>query len=760
MRRRTKVGVTLLTAVLLVSLLVGTATPAAALDGPVSSPPGGFSLDDNDPGDGEQWGRVGGRTLRFYNFNLAQFDLLLWGPDGTNAVQIAFDGAVDTLDEILDYQGSLAPGQVAWTGQTQVTLQGTCDGTHTVDTRFLLTVTDSNGAPVTFVPHPLTSLPQVNITSLPANMSTGEVFFTATLQMEAVNPVSCYNDECPPGDPRRVPPQGDPGPALNVFDCLDTPPAAAEDALTEFLHGFSYELATTALTLDQHHAQMTDLVNLLEAKADALAGEFVWWKTDWNNVKVDLLTNQGNMSSAIGALEAKLDYQESLLNDVKNNTDGLGNIAGDIQNLSSDMGQVKNKQDEMAGQIGNLPNRNLLLLLFGVETGEIGMPDDPNLPPGTLGWLKGISDLYLGIDALEAKADVLESKLDILGGGGSSLASQDSVDAIEAKADALESKADTLAANLIAHDTAIETAIDTRATAIDSVLSAIEAKVNALNGATVSSRASQVSVDALEVKADALEGKADAIEAKLDASLNGTVASRASQASVDDLAIALAALEGKADTMAAKLEALNGVSISTRASQESVDALAADLAAHDSDIKAAIDTRATAIDGALGALEAKLDARLDVAVSTRASQVSVDALEAKLDASLDETVSSRASQASVDALGTVVAQQKVDLQVISVKNNERFLLLATQAGQAVAAELTGVQALSVKKNKPAQAHDVTGDATTVAGAEGILDVTVDLPKKVKNVRVLVFTVEYDGVEGTIMVDLHGDDSDD
>ena len=154
----------------------------------------------------------------------------------------------------------------------------------------------------------------------------------------------------------------------------------------------------------------------------------------------------------------------------------------------------------------------------------------------------------------------------------------------------------------------------------------------------------------------------------------------------------------------------------------------------------------------MSALESKLDALDGVSISSRASQDSVDTLEAKLDTNLDTTVSSRASQASVDALGTVTAHQKIELQVITVDKNKRFLFLTTEAGQPVPAQLVTVQAITVEKNNPVTVQDVTANTTSAMAGSGILEVTINLPKSVEHVQGFVFTVEHSGVYGAIMID--------
>ncbi|MBM3948686.1 MAG: hypothetical protein FJ312_05505 [SAR202 cluster bacterium] len=192
----------------------------------------------------------------------------------------------------------------------------------------------------------------------------------------------------------------------------------------------------------------------------------------------------------------------------------------------------------------------------------------------------------------------------------------------------------------------------------------LEAKLDLNLDAKVSSRATQASVDAidqavarLEGKADRLEGKADVIELKLDTNLDAKVSSRASQGSVDTLLAAVNVLEGKADVMEAKLDGKLDACVSTRASQASLDSLRTSV---DSffDIFTELSTlppgttypqfvvdsffdvfvELDALDGRIGNLnpaDLDKDGRLDVALSSRASQGSVDALQASVDSFFD-----------------------------------------------------------------------------------------------------------------------------
>jgi hypothetical protein len=190
------------------------------------------------------------------------------------------------------------------------------------------------------------------------------------------------------------------------------------------------------------------------------------------------------------------------------------------------------------------------------------------------------------------------------------------------------------------------------------------------------------------------------------------------------------------------------------------------------------------IQESLDSIEAKLDvlggggpdlANLDVAVSTRADQASVDAIEGKVDSldlsNLDAPVSDTATQTSVDAIeakldGLVTsAQSKVELDVVGVVTKKRMLLLAKVDGDPVDAAVTQVVAVEAKGKKAVAFQDITGDvtATAVAGVTGLIDLEMDLPKEIKDANSFVIKVSFnDGSQtllGSALVSKTGGDDD-
>lgn len=109
--------------------------------GPVdaASLPGGATVVDSDGGSGEQWGRVGGRTINYSGFVLANFTMLEWR---SISAGMAFDGEISgaTLEEMTG-PSLIAADALRWTGETTITNDITAS-VQTVYTRFTV-VTDT-----------------------------------------------------------------------------------------------------------------------------------------------------------------------------------------------------------------------------------------------------------------------------------------------------------------------------------------------------------------------------------------------------------------------------------------------------------------------------------------------------------------------------------------------------------------------------------------------------------------------------------------
>src|SRR3954463_13782880 len=97
---------------------------AAFAVGPVAAGavPGTVVVTDTDNGNGQRWGRAGGRDLAFTVNTPAAFSALTWGVVGTTNPSLAFDGAVTaSTSEVMSY----APGQstattIRWVGSANL----------------------------------------------------------------------------------------------------------------------------------------------------------------------------------------------------------------------------------------------------------------------------------------------------------------------------------------------------------------------------------------------------------------------------------------------------------------------------------------------------------------------------------------------------------------------------------------------------------------------------------------------------------------
>ena len=240
---------------------------------PAVSLPGGATVVDDEPGPGELWGRSGGRTYTYSNFVLGNFTLLEWR---SISAAMSFDGPVDAPGEtmILD---SLGPTSAVYTGSTTVTLTA---GDTPVNTRFTVSLTG-------------------------ATFSGG----TATVDV-LLNPSFSVNVLFEAQDPNT----SIWGPALDVFDALDTPPPPAEMlANTSFEQGFFF-IELEGLSIAEHDGNMQD-------RADQIVGllDFLTLETQGYFMQLagehDALQQQLNALLTAGGNEEQLQIIQSLVAD-------------------------------------------------------------------------------------------------------------------------------------------------------------------------------------------------------------------------------------------------------------------------------------------------------------------------------------------------------------------------------------------------------------------------------------------------------------
>ena len=121
-----------------------------------------------------------------------------------------------------------------------------------------------------------------------------------------------------------------------------------------------------------------------------------------------------------------------------------------------------------------------------------------------------------------------------------------------------------------------------------------------------------------------------------------------------------------------------------------------------------------------------------------------------------------------ETLRTEIDKETLELQVLSVKSDKRFLILATESGvPAATAEVDSVVAVTAKNNRPAVATDVTAQADITVVSPGLFDFSVDLKaagRPARDAKTLIITVvdTHDpdpSHAGTIMIKAKGDDDD-
>ena len=301
---------------IVVSLLVVLIAIPAFADGPVPSVPGVTLLSDGDGGNGERWGRAGGRSLVYAVTNPGAFSALSWGVVSGTAPSAAFDGTVNP-SEILTYSetdSSPGIGIARWNGSASLTL---INPTRivTLPTRFTLTVTSPSGpVPLVFVPGGVS--PGFNVlTATP---------FTANLLFEVQNLSTIGGNTQGGGDDQWKA-------ILDFFDQrTDTltglPPGEGGPVMTGVSTGFYFTASEGGggLDLADHDANVT--TRLISIKGD----------TEFTRLEMGRLPG---MSSNIV--------------DIKNAVMGLGNDPN---------GATK---DDVSGASQQL--QQILLILFGLQ---------------------------------------------------------------------------------------------------------------------------------------------------------------------------------------------------------------------------------------------------------------------------------------------------------------------------------------------------------------------------------------------------------
>ena len=215
----------------LVSLIVFAAIIAVSADGPVppGSLAGGVQVTDNDNGNGEQWGRGGGRTISYAVNQLSNFTALSWGVVNNTVPNLSFDGNPTSGPLTFNSGASnLAGGIARWSSNANIPLAN--GGSQPVVTMFTLTVSNQNGpVPLTFVNGSVS--PGADVIAAGGHLTLNELFTANNT------------------------------PALDLYDSLPTPvgnPAGTTGpVMTSVQTGFYFTNASTGLTNEALDADLS-----------------------------------------------------------------------------------------------------------------------------------------------------------------------------------------------------------------------------------------------------------------------------------------------------------------------------------------------------------------------------------------------------------------------------------------------------------------------------------------------------------------------
>jgi hypothetical protein len=447
-------------------LAVVLAVISVAADGPVSQIAGVVETNDTDNGNGEQWGRVGGRTLTFSVGNTSAYATLHWG--ATQAPSAAFDDNVNSAGEIMTFDPSsaLAQGVARWTGSAPLPLLD--QPAITVPTRFTLTVT--NGA----VPVPLSNVnggpsPGINVKPLTT--------FTANLLFEAFH-------------------NGTWQPLLTFFDGLTNtipgnPPGQGGPVLTSFSRGFYFTDAPTGMTIEEHDTNITQRLTALAGQATSIKddtaftriealGRIAGVQSSVNEVK----TSVNNVSTSVNAVKMLVENIPPLPNDLARRSD-VTNAKDQLQQSLSGLatqGSVDQVRQSVTALSMQLPNdlarradvdsaknsiNDLLMILIGLKPCPLSPADCANLT-------------FMPQVARQTTAEQIKQKVDLL-------ATQAGMDQLQQALNALATNASVddvkLALNALATAASVEQVkqelIDLAA-AVDAINAAIAAPAQSL----------------------------------------------------------------------------------------------------------------------------------------------------------------------------------------------------------------------------------------------------------------------------------------
>jgi hypothetical protein len=379
----------------------------ALADGPVSIGAlagGGSVVSDSDTGNGQAWGRTGGRTIAYHVGDPSNFGSLTFGIVNGTSPSAAFDGAVtNSTGEVMSYsagQSQLASGIATFVGNA--TLQLNNQTVPNVPTRFTITVKRADNTPIALQFDSGGVSPGANV------LSTGD--FKVNLFFEMQN-LSAWG-----GDNTFRP-------ILDLYDVLATPPGQPPASntgpvMTGVNTGFYFTDAVVGLTLDEHDAHIAGLIGPIATKVGFIRDD---WQGRWDGVGTGF------------------DEVKGLIGNLTPSVQQLGSLVPAVQ-------QIAQQVSQLVGQSGGNPNavtksdidgiRDTLLTLWGLNPCP--------LPPAQCSAVKFIQNLSSqgSVDAIKVDTSSILIGLNQANNTLGSLALQSTLSALDGKLNALSAKVD------------------------------------------------------------------------------------------------------------------------------------------------------------------------------------------------------------------------------------------------------------------------------------------------------------------------------
>jgi hypothetical protein len=390
----------------------------AFANGPVSIgalPGSGSILSDTDTGNGQAWGRAGGRTAAYHVGNPGNFGSLTFGIlNGTNP-SLAFDGAVTpSTGEIMSYtagQSNLASGMVRFTGIATLVLANGSGGN--IPTRFTMTVTRLDNTPIALQFDSGGVSPGANV------LASGD--FKVNLLFEMLDSSAWGGDNLTYR------------PVLDLYDSLATIPGQLPSTntgpvMTGVNTGLYYTDAVVGMTLEEHDAHIAALLGPIGSKINFINDD---WVPRWNGLQGDLqsintqLQSMQQLNSVVPTISQIAQNVQTLLGTsggptniaTKNDVDGLRDMLMTLWGINpcplpaAQCAQIKFIQNLSTQASVDGVKVDTAQILIGLNNANTGLGQ---VKGDTSQILIGLNNANIGLGALDGKVNALSAKVDDL----------------------------------------------------------------------------------------------------------------------------------------------------------------------------------------------------------------------------------------------------------------------------------------------------------------------------------------------------------